>query len=69
VTVADDGKGFDPAVKTGGFGLAGMRERVELSGGQLTIATTPQGTSVRAVLPMSVLDEPVIEGVTHEIGA
>jgi two-component system, NarL family, sensor histidine kinase DevS len=69
VTVADDGKGFDPSVKTGGFGLAGMRERVELSGGQLTIATTPQGTSVRAVLPMSVLDEPVIEGVTHEIGA
>ena len=33
VEVADDGQGFDPAVQANGFGLEGMRERVELSGG------------------------------------
>jgi two-component system, NarL family, sensor histidine kinase DevS len=69
VEVTDDGNGFDLAVKASGFGLAGMRERVELSGGQLTIAPTPAGTTVRAVLPLTVRDEPVVEGATQEIGA
>ena len=69
VEVADDGKGFDPGVKVAGFGLAGMRERVELSGGELTVEPTPDGTTVRAVLPLSALDEPVIERVSHQIGA
>ena len=35
--VADNGHGFDPAATTGGFGLRGMRERVELAGGWMTI--------------------------------
>ena len=35
VTVRDDGRGFDQTAATAGFGLAGMRERVELLGGQL----------------------------------
>ena len=39
VAVRDDGHGFDPAVKTSGFGLLGMRERAELLGG--TVAATP----------------------------
>jgi signal transduction histidine kinase len=69
VAITDDGKGFDPGVQTRGFGLAGMRERVELSGGQLTVVPTPAGTSVRAVLPLSELDQPVVEGVSHQIGA
>jgi len=69
VEITDDGTGFDPGVKTSGFGLAGMRERVELSGGQMTITPTPAGTTIRAVLPLSELDEPVVEGVSHEIGA
>jgi signal transduction histidine kinase len=69
VEIADDGKGFDPRVKAGGFGVAGMRERVELSGGQLTITPATDGTTVRAVLPLSELDEPVVEGVSHKIGA
>ena len=69
VVVADDGKGFDPHAKASGFGVAGMRERVELSGGQLTIASTPEGTTVRAVLPLSAVDEPVVQGVAHQIGA
>jgi signal transduction histidine kinase len=69
VAVSDDGKGFDPGVKAGGFGLAGMRERVELSGGRITVTPSSSGTTVRAFLPLSELDEPVIEGVSHEIGA
>jgi signal transduction histidine kinase len=31
VTVADNGRGFDPAATTNGFGLRGMRERVQLA--------------------------------------
>ena len=55
--VRDDGTGFDPAAPArngsgGGFGLAGMRERLAAHGGTLTIETAPgQGTSVAAALP------------------
>jgi signal transduction histidine kinase len=54
VRVADDGIGFDPEDASGaGFGLAGMRERVELAGGQLDISPGAQaGTVVRARLPV-----------------
>jgi signal transduction histidine kinase len=45
-----------------------MRERVELSGGELTVAPGPAGTIVRAVLPLSDLDESVVERVAHKIG-
>jgi signal transduction histidine kinase len=52
VEVSDDGVGFDPAAKTEGFGLLGMRERVELAGGSLEISSSPgEGTSVRARIP------------------
>ena len=67
--IADDGAGFDPAATTSGFGLAGMRERVQLSGGQLSVTPTGEGTTVRAELPFSELDEAVIQGVSHQIGA
>jgi signal transduction histidine kinase len=53
VEIDDDGRGFDPGVATTGFGLAGMRERVELIGGQIVITATPSGTRVRAVMPLS----------------
>ncbi|MFP4452057.1 MAG: MASE3 domain-containing protein [Desulfobacterales bacterium] len=55
--VADDGKGFDPkgvsASKAGsGFGLAGMRERAEISGGGFYIRTRPgAGTSITVIWP------------------
>jgi signal transduction histidine kinase len=52
VEVGDDGEGFDPAAATSGFGLAGMRERVELSGGHLDVTAGPTGTTVRAVMPL-----------------
>ena len=45
LSVADDGAGFDPAAPTAGFGLAGMRRRVEEIGGALTIHSGPGGTT------------------------
>lgn len=54
VVVRDDGKGFDPARAGGGFGLVGMRERVTLVGGRLSISSEPGGgTELRARLPAS----------------
>ena len=48
LTVEDDGQGFDLAVSGPGFGLKGMRERVELAGGQLEVRSAPgQGTSLK----------------------
>jgi len=69
IEVSDDGGGFDAAAATSGFGLAGMRERVQLSGGQLSVTPSDKGTTVRVELPFSELDEPVVEGVAHQIGA
>ncbi len=52
VTVHDDGQGFDPSLKAGGFGLIAMRERAELVHGTIEIDSSPgQGTTVRAVFP------------------
>ena len=51
VDVADDGVGFDPTAPVAGFGLAGMRERVALVGGTLTVEPDHPGTRVRADLP------------------
>lgn len=54
VQVEDDGLGFDPRDRTDGAGLTGMRERVALTGGQLTIASRRGfGTRVRASLPVA----------------
>jgi signal transduction histidine kinase len=69
VEIADDGRGFDAAVATRGFGLAGMRERVQLSGGGLIVEPSSAGTAVRATFPLSELDETVVQGVADEIGA
>jgi signal transduction histidine kinase len=53
VTVRDDGCGFDPTATSGGFGLTGMRERVELAGGALKIDAAPgRGTAVFATIPV-----------------
>jgi signal transduction histidine kinase len=54
VTVRDEGRGFDTASHTGGFGLIGMRERVQSLGGRLTIETAPgAGTTVAVRLPVT----------------
>jgi signal transduction histidine kinase len=52
IEVADDGVGFSPAAITGGFGLEGMRERVYLVGGTLTVRSGEHGTLVAAELPL-----------------
>jgi len=60
--VRDDGVGFDPEAPDGngsggGFGLAGMRERLAAHGGTLTVEATPgQGTTVAAALPRGPAD-------------
>jgi signal transduction histidine kinase len=53
VEVRDDGRGFDPTADTAGFGLLGMRERVELLDGALHIDSSPgAGAAVRANFPV-----------------
>jgi signal transduction histidine kinase len=51
VEVEDDGLGFEELSGGGGFGLAGMRERVSLAGGTLTVSGSGEGTLVCAHLP------------------
>ncbi|WP_217913481.1 GAF domain-containing sensor histidine kinase [Miltoncostaea marina] len=47
LVVEDDGRGFDPGAPTERLGIAGIRERVELLGGDLRIESTPgAGTAV-----------------------
>ena len=52
VRVADDGRGFDAAEPTEGFGLAGMRERAALMGGRLEVESSSTGTAVTAAFPL-----------------
>jgi signal transduction histidine kinase len=52
VLVEDRGRGFEAGGDTAGFGLLGMRERVALGGGSLTVKSAPgAGTTITAVLP------------------
>jgi signal transduction histidine kinase len=52
VSVRDDGSGFDLDAATSGFGLLGMRERVELLQGRLTVESEPgAGTTVSVSVP------------------
>lgn len=54
VVVGDDGTGFDPDATGQGRGLAGMRERAALLGGQIEVRSEPgRGTEVFATLPLS----------------
>lgn len=63
VEIMDAGPGFAPqtAVSHGRLGLVGMRERVELLGGQFELASKPGlGTAVRASLPLIMPEEPYV---------
>jgi signal transduction histidine kinase len=59
IEVRDDGCGFEPEAAMSGvagrrrLGLAGMRERMDLLGGELEIESAPgKGTTVTATLPL-----------------
>ncbi len=53
VEVRDAGRGFDSARRTQGFGLVGMRERVEALDGTLDVESAPgAGTTLTARIPV-----------------
>jgi signal transduction histidine kinase len=49
VTVTDDGRGFDPAEVTEGYGLTGIRSRAAAFGGTCTIRSTVGGGTTISV--------------------
>jgi signal transduction histidine kinase len=51
--VRDSGIGFDPSSPGAGLGLASMRERLRIVGGELAVTSKPgKGTEVLAVVPL-----------------
>ena len=56
VVIEDNGRGFDPAaVRAGALGFTGMRERVELVGGRLTVEASP-GAGTTLVAEVNIAD-------------
>jgi signal transduction histidine kinase len=54
LNLRDDGIGFDPSGRHDGFGLQGIRERVEGLGGRLSIESAKgHGTAISIVLPFA----------------
>lgn len=51
--VTDDGIGFSADAATSGFGLAGMRDRIALVDGTLTVASEESGTTLTVRVPIA----------------
>lgn len=51
LVVGDDGQGFDTAAPRRGFGLEGLRDRVETVGGQLLVESGAAGTRLAVRVP------------------
>lgn len=75
LNVRDHGPGFSlsQARRSGGMGLASMRERAELAGGTLEVrAQKGRGTCIHAIVPMcsegSAAGERAVEGATVRRG-
>jgi signal transduction histidine kinase len=67
VVVRDEGTGFDADAESTGFGLLGMRERVALVDGGLTIESSPgTGTQIRVSLPIRRAEPPLRQARTAE---
>jgi NarL family two-component system sensor histidine kinase LiaS len=59
LSVRDDGVGFDPTIRSSGYGRESMHERAQSIGGRLTISSAPgRGTSVTLRVPVAQLDRP-----------
>lgn len=51
--VVDDGSGFDPSVGDSGTGVHGMRDRLAVLGGDVSLTSAPgRGTRVRGLVPL-----------------
>ena len=60
LNLRDNGSGFNPASRHDGFGLQGIRERVEGMGGRVAIrSASGEGTEVSVVLPLANAFHPV----------
>lgn len=54
ISITDNGLGFDSNTRTTGFGLTGMKERLQIMNGQLTIESEEgKGTSIHIRIPMN----------------
>ena len=64
LVVQDNGRGFDPsAVGRSAFGIASMRERAALIGGEVRIESRPQdGTRISLFVPVPLVVAPASEG-------
>jgi signal transduction histidine kinase len=70
IEVRDDGRGFDPRARSDGFGLVGMRERVDLVGGEISIESkSGAGTLVSAKVPARHRQPEASTGRPAEAGA
>jgi signal transduction histidine kinase len=70
IEVRDDGRGFDPRARSDGFGLVGMRERVDLVGGEISIESeSGAGTLVSAKVPATHRRPDASTGRPAEAGA
>jgi signal transduction histidine kinase len=51
--ISDDGRGMNDNAAIGGYGIRGMRERVEMLGGRFAIESLPgRGTTIHVTLPL-----------------
>lgn len=66
LSLRDDGQGFNPAARHDGFGLLGIKERVEVMGGIVTIESgSDEGTTIAIDLPFGQLAQRKLdEGAT-----
>jgi signal transduction histidine kinase len=53
IEIVDDGCGFDVAAadRSARNGLRNLRERINETGGQLAVLSSPRGTTVRILIP------------------
>lgn len=52
LVVSDDGRGFDADAPRTGYGIDGMRDRLALAGGALSVESAATGTTLRIGIPV-----------------